>query len=113
VWPSVLIKEARVRHVLDDYGRVVVMLLREGAQRGEWPAQPDYYQTATILIGSLNQLIVTWLLYRKPMQLMGATKLLIGRLMRILDVTDAPAEKARPARARRAPASAVSVSAPT
>jgi AcrR family transcriptional regulator len=102
VWPSVLIKEARVRHVLDDYGRIVVRLLIEGGERGEWPVQPDPYQTATILIGSLNQLIITWLLYRNPRQLMRSAKLLIARLMRVLDITDAPAEKASP---RRAPAS--------
>jgi hypothetical protein len=98
----VLIKEARVRHVLDDYGRIVVRLLIEGGERGEWPVQPDPYQTATILIGSLNQLIITWLLYRNPRQLMRSAKLLIARLMRVLDITDAPAEKASP---RRAPAS--------
>jgi len=93
VWPSVLIKEARVRHVIDDYGRIMVRLVIEGAERGEWPAQPDPYQTATILIGSLNQLIITWLLYRKPRQLMRATKLLVWRLMHILDVTAPPVEK--------------------
>lgn len=93
VWPSVLIKEARVRHVLDDYGRIVVRLLVEGAERGEWPVQPDPYQTATILIGSLNQMIITWLLYRHPRQLMRSAKLLIARLMRVVDIIDTSAEK--------------------
>ncbi len=112
VWPSVLIKEARVRHVLDDYGRIVVMLLRQGARRGEWPVQ-DFYQTATILVGSLNQLIITWLLYRKPRQLMRATKLLIWRLMQIVDATAKPMEKAKPLRARRVSAASISESVST
>jgi AcrR family transcriptional regulator len=93
VWPSVLIKEARVRHVLDDYGRIVVRLIEEGAERGEWPVQPDPYQTATILIGSLNQLIITWLLYRTPRQLMRASKLLVARLMLVLELTEVPQPK--------------------
>lgn len=87
VWPSVLIKEARVRHVLDDYARIVVRLIEEGAERGEWPVQPDPYQTATILIGSLSQLIITWLLFRAPKQLTRAARLLVARLMLVLELT--------------------------
>jgi AcrR family transcriptional regulator len=93
VWPSVLIKEARVRHVLDDYGRIVVGLLREGARNGEWPEQADPYQTTTILIGSISQLIITWLLYRKPRDLVGASRLLIERLMRLIDLVEPAAAK--------------------
>jgi AcrR family transcriptional regulator len=110
VWPSVLIRESRVRHVLDDYGRVVVRLLIEGGERGEWPVQPNPYQTATILIGSLNQLIITWLLYRKPRDLMSSSKRLIGRLLQLLDLPEQGSPKAdlppAPPRKKRKPARA-------
>src|SRR4051794_22574581 len=39
IWPSVLIEEARVRRALDDFGRIVVSMLREGSRRGEWDAK--------------------------------------------------------------------------
>jgi AcrR family transcriptional regulator len=94
VWPSVLISESRVRHVLDDYGRIVVRMLVEGGERGDWPVQPNPYQTATILIGSINQLIITWLLYRKPRDLMVSSKRLIARLLQIVDMPEPPAAKA-------------------
>lgn len=85
VWPSVLIKETRVRHVLDDYGRIIIGLIQEGGERGEWPKQPDPYQTATIFIGSINQLIITWLLYRTPSDPAAAARPMIDRLMQLLD----------------------------
>jgi len=99
VWPSVLIKETRVRHVLDDYGRIIVSFIREGARRGEWPRQPDPYQTATIFIGAINQLIITWLLYRTPSDLAGASRPLIERLLLFLDGASqkSPAARRKPA----------------
>ncbi len=72
VWPSVLVKDSRVRHVLDDYSRILVGLLAEGAAGGEWTARTATLQTATIFVGSISQLIITWLLYRKPKDLLAA-----------------------------------------
>ena len=46
------------------------------------------YQTATILVGSLNQLIITWLLYRAPKQLPRAARQLVARLMLVLELTE-------------------------
>ena len=66
IWPSVLIHEARVRRAVDDFGRIVVEMLREGGRRGEWDARLDPYRTATILMGSITHMIITWLLYRRP-----------------------------------------------
>ena len=86
VWPSVLVKEARLRECLDDFARIVIALIRDGGARGEWPPDPNPYQTATILIGSVSQLIITWLLYRRPQDLMRATTQLVGRLLGLLDV---------------------------
>lgn len=85
VWPSVLVKEARVRRTVDDYARVLIEMIREGGRRGEWDPQLDPYGTASILMGSVNQTIITWLLYRRPENLTRAVSLLVERLMKLLD----------------------------
>jgi AcrR family transcriptional regulator len=84
IWPSVLVSETAVRHSLDDYVRIIVYLIRQGEIRGEWPAGPDPYESAAILNGSVNQVIITWLLYRKPRDLMKATVSIIDRTLMIL-----------------------------
>jgi AcrR family transcriptional regulator len=84
VWPSVLIKETRVRDVLDDYASIIIGLIREGAARGEWLEDPNPYETSAIFIGSISQLIITWLLYRKPRDLTRSSRAMIDRLMLLL-----------------------------
>jgi AcrR family transcriptional regulator len=84
VWPSVIVKESRVRKGIDDFARVVVHLIREGEQTGEWGAGPNHFETAAILIGSANQLIITWLLYRRPRDIMKAADSMIKRVMSLL-----------------------------
>lgn len=84
IWPSVLIQEARVRRSVDDFGRIVVAMLREGAHRGEWPETLDPHRTATILMGSITHMLITWLLYRRPDDLKAATEPMVDQLMRIL-----------------------------
>ena len=90
IWPSVIVKEGNVRRSIDDFARILVALIRDGELTGEWPEGPDRYQTATILIGSISQLLVTWLLYQRPRELMTATSAMIERLLPILGPT-APA----------------------
>jgi AcrR family transcriptional regulator len=107
VWPSVLVKEARVRECLDDFARIVIALIRDGGARGEWPVDPNPYQTATILVGSVSQLIITWLLYRRPRDLMRATSHLIDRLMPLLSV-DGTSVQPRTRSARQAAKSRLS-----
>ena len=85
IWPSVLIEEARVRRAIDDFGRIVVAMIRDGADRGEWSDELNPYQTATILMGSITHMIITWLLYRRPADLVGATPPMVDQLMRLLD----------------------------
>jgi AcrR family transcriptional regulator len=85
VWPSVLINESSVRHSLDDYVRIIIDLIRRGEQAGEWPAGPDPYETAAIFNGSVNQIIITWLLYRKPRNLMKAVGSVVDRTMTLLN----------------------------
>lgn len=84
VWPSVLIKESPVRDVIDDYARIVLGLIEEGASRGEWPEDPNPYQTATILVGAVSQLIITWLIYRRPRDVTRAAMPLIERMLTLL-----------------------------
>lgn len=87
IWPSVSIEEARVRQALNDFGRIVVSMLREGSRRGEWDAKLDPYQTATILMGSITHMIITWLLYRRPENLSKATKPMVDQLLRLVSMS--------------------------
>lgn len=84
IWPSVLVSESQLRHSIDDYVRVMVYLIRQGEANGEWPAGSNPYETAAILNGSINQVIITWLLYRKPRDLMKAAVSVIDRTMSLL-----------------------------
>ena len=88
IWPSVLVEEASVRRALDDFGRIIVAMLREGSRRGEWGATLDAYQTATILMGSITHMITTWLLYRRPENLSKATKPLVDQLLRLVSMSE-------------------------
>lgn len=81
IWPSVLVGDSPARKILDDYGRFVVRLVRMGAEAGEWPSTHDPYETASILIGSHNQVVITWLLYRKPHDIMRAIGAMLDRLI--------------------------------
>jgi AcrR family transcriptional regulator len=85
IWPSVLIEEARVRRAVDDFGRIVVAMVREGSRRGEWSDKIDPYQTATILMGSITHMLITWLLYRRPHNLRKATRPMVDQLLKLLD----------------------------
>ena len=85
VWPSVLVEKTRVKQSLDDYGRILLALIRDGERSVEWSPDPQLYQTVTIFIGSISQLIITWLLYKKPRNLMKATLPLVQRLLSILE----------------------------
>lgn len=100
IWPSVLIEEAQVRRAVDDFGRIVVAMIREGSRRGEWDANLDPYQTATILMGSITHMIITWLLYRRPDNLSKATKPMVDQLLRLVESTGPSA--AKPPRGRTA-----------
>jgi AcrR family transcriptional regulator len=95
IWPSVLIEEARVRNAVDDFGRIVVAMIREGSRRGEWDAKLDPYRTATIMMGSITHMIITWLLYRRPENLSNATKPMVDQLLRLVELGELPIAKLR------------------
>ena len=81
IWPSVHIEKREIQPIFDDYAHIVICLLREGEESGEWPVQADIHTTANILIGSVNQTIITWLLYRQPRNLRQATRVLLQWLI--------------------------------
>ncbi len=99
IWPSVFVRETEVRHSVDDFSRVLIFLVRQGAADGEWSAAHDPYETAAILIGGLNQLIITWLLYRRPKNLTKAGQDIVSRTLAMIRNEDArPAPKRRRSR---------------
>ena len=85
IWPSVDVGESEVRHSLNDFSRVVLFLVRQGMTEGEWPADRDEYETAALLTGAINQLIITWLLYRRPRNLTRASGEMAERLLSMLE----------------------------
>jgi AcrR family transcriptional regulator len=97
IWPSVLITESPLRGYLDDYVRIIIFLIREGARLDEWADEADPYELAAILNGSVNQLIITSLLYRRPRNLTKAAESIVDRSMALL----APAAGPRKSAARK------------
>lgn len=84
VWPSVLVKDARVRFAIDRYARMVVELIKEGSASDEWPSHADPYQLATIMIGAISQAVITWLLYQRPKNLSKGVVPIVDRLMQLV-----------------------------
>ena len=99
IWPSVLVTESSLRHGFDDYVHIVLYLIRQGEIDGEWPAGPNPYETAAILNGSVNQIIITSLLYRRPRNLSTAAASIVDRAMTVLQ----PAPIKSPGMKKRAP----------
>lgn len=85
IWPSVDVGESELRHSIDDFSRVVLFLVRQGMDEGEWSPDRDAYETAAILTGAISQLIITWLLYRRPRNLTKASSELTERLLDMLE----------------------------
>ncbi len=85
IWPSVFVSETDLRHSIDDFSRVVIFLVKQGIAEGTWSARHDPYETAAILVGGLNQITVTWLLYRKPRNLTKAGNELVERMLKMLE----------------------------
>ena len=83
VWPSVMVGRSRVRQSLEYYGRIMVALIQDGERSGGLAADPDPCQT-TIFIESSSQLIITWLLCKRPRNLMKVVGPLAERLMSLL-----------------------------
>ncbi|EIZ77820.1 TetR family transcriptional regulator [Novosphingobium sp. Rr 2-17] len=85
IWPSVFVIEAELRHTIDDFARVIVFLIRQGMSEGWIKKDSDPYETAALLLGGVNQLIITWLLYRRPRNLTKAGTEIAERLIAMLE----------------------------
>lgn len=85
IWPSVLVSETELRHSIDDFARVIVFLIHEGVAEGWVRPGSNPYETSAMLVGSINQLIITWLLYRKPRNLTRAGTEMAERLVTMLE----------------------------
>jgi hypothetical protein len=101
IWPSVLVSETPVRHSIDDYVRIILKLIRGGEANGEWAAGPSPYETAAILNGSVNQIIIVWLLYRKPRDLMKAISSVVDRTISLLLPAQPALSSKTPGKVRR------------
>lgn len=91
IWPSVFVSETDLRHSIDDFSRVVIFLIKQGIEDGTWPKDRNAYQTAAILVGGLNQVIITWLLYREPRNLTKAGSEIVERILRMIETEADPA----------------------
>lgn len=100
IWPSVFVSETELKKSIDDFSRVVVFLVRQGIAEGEWSAEHDPYETAALLVGGVNQLIITWLLYRRPRNLTKAGTEMAERLLAMLAL-ERDSDAARAAGKRR------------
>ncbi|MGE4307207.1 MAG: hypothetical protein AB7E24_24625 [Novosphingobium sp.] len=79
------VNETELRHSIDDFARVIVFLIREGVGEGWVRRGSDPYETGALLLGGVNQLIITWLLYRKPRNLTKAGAEMAERLITMLE----------------------------
>ena len=85
IWPSVLVVDTEVQTSINDFARPVIKLLKEGVAEGWVSSKQNLHQTAALIIGGSNQLIITWLLYRKPKNLTKAGSEMAERLVRLLE----------------------------
>ena len=86
IWPSIFVSETEQRHAINDYVRVIVFLVRQGMREGWVRPDRNAYETGAILLGGINQTIITWLLYRKPRNLTKAGTEMADRLMSMIDM---------------------------
>jgi len=89
IWPSVLVGGTDLSKSVDDFSRILIYLVRQGIAEGEWAASIDPYETAAILIGGLNHVIITWLLYRRPKNLTKAGASVVDRTLALLALENA------------------------
>jgi hypothetical protein len=59
------------------------------------------YRTATILMGSITHMIITWLLYRRPENLSKATRPMVDQLLLLLDLAEPSTLNSRKDKAAR------------
>jgi AcrR family transcriptional regulator len=84
IWPSVFVSETELRHNVDDFARVVLFLVKQGMTEGDFSPRRNAYETTALLMGGVNQIIITWLLYRRPKNLAKAGIEITERVLAML-----------------------------
>lgn len=86
IWPSVFVSETALQFTIDDFAKVVQYLVEAGKGEGWVDPARNKFETAALIIGGLNQLIITWLLYRKPRNLTKAGSDIAARVIQLLEL---------------------------
>jgi AcrR family transcriptional regulator len=86
IWPSVFVGETGLQANIDDFTRIIRHLVEQGMQEGWISPERNKYETAALIVGSINQTIITWLLYRKPKNLTKAGTEMAERIIRMLEL---------------------------
>lgn len=85
LWPSVFVSETELRHCMNDFASVIIFLLKQGMEEGWVIDTRSAQETAALLMGGVNQSIITWLLYRRPRNLTKAGAEITERLVAMLE----------------------------
>ncbi|VWX54151.1 TetR/AcrR family transcriptional regulator [Novosphingobium sp. 9U] len=86
IWPSVFVAETELLDSLNDFARVIRFLLREGISEGWMSKDKNLLETSALILGGSNQLVITWLLNRKPRNLTKAGSEFAERIVRMLEL---------------------------
>ena len=86
IWPSVFVSETELSHSINEFVRVIVFLVKQGMEEGWVRSDRNPYETASLVMGGVNQTIITWLLYRKPRNLTKAGTEIAERLISLLEL---------------------------
>ena len=84
IWPSVFVGETELHHSVDDFARVVLFLIKQGIEEGDFSPRRNAYETSALIMGGVNQVIITWLLYRRPKNLSRAGTEITERVLNLL-----------------------------
>ncbi|MFT3965823.1 MAG: TetR/AcrR family transcriptional regulator [Sphingobium sp.] len=85
IWPSVFVSDTELQHSMNDFSNVILHLVKEGVGEGWVSGDRDPRETVALLVGATNQLIITWLLYRKPRNLTKSGTEMAERLISMLE----------------------------
>ena len=85
IWPSVLVGDTPLSESVDDFSRILIFLVGQAIDDGHWSETIDVYETAALLIGSLNHVITTWLLFRRPKNITKAGAGIVEHTLALLD----------------------------
>ncbi|KMS58748.1 TetR/AcrR family transcriptional regulator [Sphingobium cupriresistens] len=86
IWPSIFVTDTDLRHSINDFTRVLLFLVNDAIAEGWIARDRNLYETVALLTGGINQIIITWLLYRKPRNLTKAGTEMAERLIAMLEI---------------------------